>query len=223
MQIVVAHYEEDLSWLSKIPSHWDVVVYMKSPNLLGTSIYGKILERTRSIFFLPNFGRESQTFLYHIVENYDNLDDLTFFCQGWPFDHVNFFFDLVAQKNIHDMEQVVMNNTCKNGLQRSDIGFIGCGNVWRRDMRKSFMKRFDGILIPKCEELWSDYFKDCPRIFRTGHGGQYIATKKFLRRIPKKVYVDLLDRHEEACMPWVLEVVLAEMLLEFYNKRTHML
>ena len=39
---------------------------------------------------MPNVGRESHTYLYHIVENYDNMADWTVFTQSekpeWGYD-----------------------------------------------------------------------------------------------------------------------------------------
>ena len=41
---------------------------------------------------IPDVGREPYTYLYHIVKNYDNLAEMTFFSQGNPFDHCPDFF-----------------------------------------------------------------------------------------------------------------------------------
>lgn len=70
IQLVVARYLEDLSWLNNIPPQITARVYDKSPS--GN---------------LPNVGREAHTYLHHIVENYDALPGLTIFAQGKPFDH----------------------------------------------------------------------------------------------------------------------------------------
>ena len=70
IELVVARYLEDLSWLRNIPPQISPRVYDKSPT--GN---------------LPNVGREAHTYLHHICENYGNLADLTIFAQGKPFDH----------------------------------------------------------------------------------------------------------------------------------------
>lgn len=72
----MARYREDAAWLGNVPRNVRVTVYDKGPEPLPGS--------TR----LPNAGREAQTYLHHIVERYDELADLTFLCQGRPFDHV---------------------------------------------------------------------------------------------------------------------------------------
>ncbi len=65
--IVVARYNEDISWLPQGDPY--VKVYDKGPG--GN---------------LPNIGRESHTYITYIVDNYDNLPDIVFFTQGSP-DH----------------------------------------------------------------------------------------------------------------------------------------
>lgn len=71
MQVVVARYNEDVSWTK---GYNNVIVYNK-----GTKLNDAVI--------LPNVGREGHTFYHHIVENYDNLADYTAFLQGNPFDH----------------------------------------------------------------------------------------------------------------------------------------
>jgi len=77
-EIVLASFAEDLSWVSAYvgKENIDVTVYEKGqdfPFLLGV----KTLP-------LPNVGRESHTFLHHIVHNYDKLADWTVFSQATP-------------------------------------------------------------------------------------------------------------------------------------------
>ncbi|KAL8803813.1 MAG: hypothetical protein Q9182_002945 [Xanthomendoza sp. 2 TL-2023] len=79
-EIVVGHYNEDLSWLKEKSA--ECCIYSKggpdnapAPPFRFTS--------------LPNIGREGHTFLYHIVNNFDTLADVTLFVQGRIDDHVD--------------------------------------------------------------------------------------------------------------------------------------
>lgn len=72
VQLVVARYNEDTSWLQQFPE-FDVVVYDKGN--------GGGEDR------LPNVGREAHTYLHHIVTHYDSLADTTVFLQGDPHFH----------------------------------------------------------------------------------------------------------------------------------------
>ena len=77
LELVVAHYTENLNWLRNLPKGLRTTVYDKGPNGL--------LEQTP--IPLPNVGREAHTYLHHIVSRYDSLAEWTVFCQGKPFDH----------------------------------------------------------------------------------------------------------------------------------------
>ena len=75
-ELVVSHYDEDLSWLNFIKLNFPdvkITVYSKSGKPGAIS--------------LENVGRESHTYLTHIIRNYDNLCDHTVFVQGNPFEH----------------------------------------------------------------------------------------------------------------------------------------
>lgn len=78
LEIVVAHYLEDISWL-RSHGEW-TIVYHKGGDSSPTNY------RTQSS--LENVGRESHTYLYHIVNNYDDLADMTLFTQGKIADHL---------------------------------------------------------------------------------------------------------------------------------------
>ena len=75
--IVCARYNEDIRWL--LPFKHITVIYNKGD-------YPEILNKFETII-LDNVGRESHTYLYHIVNNYENLSDKIIFFQGNISDH----------------------------------------------------------------------------------------------------------------------------------------
>jgi hypothetical protein len=83
-EIVISRYNEKIDWLTaKCFTSFEkkVTVYNKGPAPIQTS---KILGDNDSLQVvpLPNVGRESHSYLHHIVENYENLSDITFFLPG---------------------------------------------------------------------------------------------------------------------------------------------
>jgi len=89
-QIVIARYNENIEWVKYInPEIFDIIIYNK-----GNTIESKPSYR---IINIENIGRESHTYLYHIISNYDNLPEKMIFIQAHPFDHVRntFFQELV--------------------------------------------------------------------------------------------------------------------------------
>jgi len=70
--VVVARYQEDLTWLADVPAAWSVRVYDKSGEDNG------YINR-------PNVGREAETFCHHNAT--EPPAEWTVFLQGNPFDH----------------------------------------------------------------------------------------------------------------------------------------
>jgi hypothetical protein len=77
IEIVIARYNEDLNWLKDKPfNKYKSIVYNKGIN----DNFEKY--NVKNIMKLKNIGRCDHTYLYHIINNYDNLADITFFCPG---------------------------------------------------------------------------------------------------------------------------------------------
>lgn len=87
IDLVVARYNEYLGWINNIDDHFNVIIYNKGKPLTACNF-----KRPVVIINVPNVGRESETYLRHIIKNYDDsLADYTIFCQGEPFAHANNF------------------------------------------------------------------------------------------------------------------------------------
>ena len=79
-EVVVAHYNENLTWLEPVSD--ECKVYSKGgPKHAPKSAF--------DVEALENIGREGHTYLHHIVKYYDNLKDVTLFTQGRVDDHID--------------------------------------------------------------------------------------------------------------------------------------
>lgn len=77
ISIIISRYNEDLKWTLEEPfNQFKYIVYNKGDN--------ELFEKTAvlQIINLPNVGRESHTYLHHIISNYDNLSDIVVFLPG---------------------------------------------------------------------------------------------------------------------------------------------
>jgi len=110
-QIVVARYNENIEWL--IPFKDITIVYNKGNKDLVLNKFDTI--------HLENIGREGHTYLYHIINNYDNLANKTIFFQGKIDDHKI----LDIEDYFNDME-----------------GFIGKFKLFKADDLKNYIKHF---------------------------------------------------------------------------------
>jgi hypothetical protein len=76
-EIVISRFNEDLNWLKNAPfNRHKIICYNKSDNDNFYKPDNMIVHK------LPNLGRETHTYLYHIMNNYNNLPDTTIFLPG---------------------------------------------------------------------------------------------------------------------------------------------
>ncbi len=71
---VVARYSEDLKWIDDL--------------CCTTTVYNKGQSPVDGATTLSNIGRESHSYLTHIVRNYPDFPEFTVFLQGAPFFHM---------------------------------------------------------------------------------------------------------------------------------------
>ena len=77
VEVIIARYNEDLKWTLEAPfNQYKYIVYNKGDN--------ENFEKTnvKNIITLPNVGKCDHTYLYHIINNYNNLADIIVFLPG---------------------------------------------------------------------------------------------------------------------------------------------
>ena len=166
LHLVVARYREDLNWLGNTPPGVTAVVYDKGPNPMpGAGA-------------LENVGREAHTYLHHICENYEELADVTVFCQGKPFDHAFDFHqtlrDLVANPD-------------------DAPGFRWLGHIVDTDSKdgrlfRTWSKNPDGAgldLNGFHRRLWGD---DGPDEYAFYLGAQFVVRRETILQQPRGFY-----------------------------------
>lgn len=78
VEIIISRYNESLDWITEQPFNaYSITVYNKGPN----DNFEKTENITR-IIPVKNVGRCDHTYLYHIVNNYDNLAEINVFLPG---------------------------------------------------------------------------------------------------------------------------------------------
>ena len=94
IELVISRFNEDISWIKKVPSSIKVTIYNKGKNDISFDSIN-----------LPNVGRESNTYLEHILRNYHQLATTTIFSQADPFDHSPYFLQLLNKINMYQKIQ----------------------------------------------------------------------------------------------------------------------
>ncbi len=89
--LVIARYNEPLEWIVLVPQGFRIHVYNKGAPINS----GPVRARVERITDCRNEGRESETYLTHLIEHGAGAGEFTVFCQGDPFEHSPDFLDLL--------------------------------------------------------------------------------------------------------------------------------
>lgn len=158
IELVVARYKEDLSWASSVSHRVTVYNKFEGDNLL------------------PNVGRESHTYLTHIVSNYDDLADFTVFVQGDPLAHCKNFLRLMSD------EAFLKRGHAYAGL--SD-GLITCDGNGRPHCGKEHLP---------IAKLYEYLFEEkAPEVFVCNSAGQFGVSRETVRRNSREFYERALE------------------------------
>lgn len=183
LQVVVTKYKEDIDWLG---DHDNVKIYQKV-NYLST-IY-----TLYNVTYLPNYGKDAYSHLYHIVHNYDNLADYTLFTQADPFQHdPHFSVDKFKNKEFFGVCER-FGNWCGT----LDMPFHGWGRIIHHD--KWLREIESGELTPAKTtygEYWDRYIKKPkpdPNTMVWYHGIIFSVSKEKILQHSKQYYIDLLS------------------------------
>jgi len=176
--LVVARYNEDVSWTREFDKK---IIYNKGDiSTIPDDLKPFVVN-------LPNVGRETHTYLYHIVTRYYNLDELTIFTQGNFTDH--FIFNVNQFKYLFEN----VKDYSKNFFD---------SNVWIQGRRyfNFRLNEWKGVLGKKTDEnlgqwyerVFNEKFKESPyvyqgAIFSVNRNWIYNRSKKFYEKLLKEV------------------------------------
>jgi len=127
-QIVVARYNEDIKWL--LPFKDITIIYNKGD-------YHPLLSKFHTIY-LNNVGRESHTYLYHIINNYNNLKKITIFFQGNISDHNDKILDI--EDYFQDKDFIGKLDNYDINLLKKEINHFG---KYKKDLKTGNMRKSD--------------------------------------------------------------------------------
>lgn len=208
IDLVVARYKEDISWLNEIHQSVDrIFVYDKSSTELKLSI------PNAKVIPLPNVGRESDTMLNHIILNYSKLGDSTIFVQGRPFDHCPNIVSLLsfAREGIGSIGMANKRYCKKKGIGTYAMPGLCClGLTWMFDCRLS------SHILNWDRYGWFSFMFDLfntiygvpamPAVSVAGWGAQLAVSKELIRRFKKDDYQKIKKYHDKSYFaPWGME------------------
>lgn len=185
-ELVLSLWNRDFSWIKNIDSNVNIIKYNKNKQTL----------KEDEILLEPNVGRDVHTFFWHIVNNYDNLADYTFFAQDYIEDHVSNYAEII-NGDVSDLSKYAI----------QDLG--GCWFFQTAFTRPIEVYRGNCLSHPGLPlwEMWKLIFDtEIPeRIYFTA-AGHFCITKEHVHQYPVERYkkvLELLEKYDIA--PWCIE------------------
>lgn len=185
-EIVLARYNENIYWIQNNLQFFTIYNKGKSIDLNNPYLNNFIQLSTYS---LRNVGRESHTYLYHIINNWDNLADVTLFSQGvLSSNHKPFPLSLyLLPKN----ENITINLYLKGTKLDSNKRIIHTGK-YNYNLLNNFMRPAKLNFI----DWWNRYIKlpfPGENNILWSHGAIFSVNSKLIKSHSKEYYQDLLS------------------------------
>ncbi|XP_038065214.1 uncharacterized protein LOC119735552 [Patiria miniata] len=171
-ELVIAHYNEDIEWLRPYAHH--TLVYHKGHDT-GPPFQLYAWER------LENVGRESHSFLHHIVTNYHQLANVTVFTQA----------DHLKGRCYKDILQFV--TSAKKGVPC--LGLLELHTDWGRiPFQKEYLETVKNRPIDRANVTFGEFYYHLYGVLPPAKGiencrnGCFGATKEMIRKHPVEFY-----------------------------------
>ena len=180
--LIIARYNENLDWLKEFKD-FKIIVYNKGAELSGNLTY--------EVINLENKGRESHTWLHHIVKNYNNLNEINVFLQG-KIDDLN----CMAYKNPNDYLKEIN----RYGFKASRYGLLGPFHWdWNVNIDKDikYKNQWENKEISKSNIGFRNFskklFPNIPLFVATSYSGCFAVKKEIIKQHNLFFYQELLD------------------------------
>ena len=146
---------------------------------------------------IPNYGRCEYAFLYHIVKNYQNLDDVTMFVKNnWEYERINIWNHIEKCRNVDFMESGKWRRFqyWKNEYSPYPVHeeIYKESHPYAQTIMDWYNEIFPGIPVPHVIPGW-------------GAGPCFSVSKKLIQRHPREVYQRLLEKFYPDSGSWNIE------------------
>lgn len=192
IELVVARYAEDVSWIDEAPFDRFQHVRVYDKNDRGRAC--KAPARAR-VVPLPNVGRDAHTYLHHIVENYDRLADVTVFVVGSAGANEKKWFKArwVASRALETGQSAFPDERLPRSLQEDMGDFVI--DSYRSSDKANARSNPESELLPCPERPFGAWLhaNRLPRVDGVTYQCIFAVTSKHIRQRPRSFYRRLLS------------------------------
>lgn len=200
VDVVLAHYKEDLHWLHAYLSRIDhLYLYCKDRDNCKKGLPKDLQGAKLSIIHLPNEGRETHSYLTHIINNYHQLSERTVFSlaslNGNWMRQLAFVFALTETKHPHrfiikdhEMQQIRDFHFPKKTIVARSLG-DGYKNSKTNTIRLATVSPLYEWMLHYFKQ---DLLKTHDRYGYGQHGAIFSAKRKDIHQFPTTLYQELL-------------------------------
>ena len=178
--IVVAKFKEDLGWLDSIKDGKNMIIYNKDPECSDYTLN------------LPNVGRESHSYITFILDNWDNLPNVTMFTQGFIDDHIggadpcSYILQCIQEARVFGLSQNM--HSIEYDFSIYNFGQQHCNAPTQPFRNMVFGDWLNYIMDSK-------YMFNCVGI-KWYHGAIFAASNTAIKEMPRDVWVKILESLE---------------------------
>lgn len=207
VDVVLAHYKEDLSWLSPFMAKIDhLYLYCKDS---ASCQKGLPIDRRGAkvvIHQLPNEGREANSYLYHILHSYDELAPRTVFSmasiKGNWMRQLSFMFALTEPKvpRKHCYSPEFFDRVRLFQFNQSATVATSLGDGYKNRLQNStiHLAEYRPLSVWMQHYLKRDVFQTLCRYGDGEHGAIFSVTRSAIQQYPRSLYRALLKSNSGA-------------------------
>ena len=194
IQLVVAYYNEDLSWIEYLRKECCISnVLLISKKHTNHPKY--------KLVHLPNLGREANSFMWYITKYFDNLPEIIFFCQGGvksnKMKYNKFLYVVKNLVNVDKIGCITVPGHLSTWYSAFDYDFTL--KNWKST--NNLNENDDSKLIPSSVRPFGKWYEtfisnDITKISKYGHSYNAIfcTTKQSIMKFPKCTYEELYNQ-----------------------------
>jgi len=195
INFIISRYNENLKWTLEYPyNKYKYIVYNKGNN----ENFEK--KNVIKVITLPNIGRETHTYLYHIINNYDNFKDINVFFPGSiDTTHNIFKKKLISSKLINYIEKYntpvfISFNNIKNNKIVDEFRYFQVDSYSSTTKENFYLNKESKT--EKC--FYRPYYKWYNKLFGNRqsntviHYGIFSVDKRDILQYPKDYYEKLI-------------------------------